>query len=410
MDFPRFPDPPLAIVHGRVILPRQVIAGKAVLIAKGKILGIQPEENLSPEITRFDAGGRYVSPGLVDIHTHGALGRSFNEPLEEAWQVITAANAQRGVTSLLATLAVAPIEELIECLALARRWRMNPSAGAQVLGVHAEGPYINPAQAGAQNPKNIRSPDDGTAGQILEYADVLTMMTYAPELPGAIALTDRLIELGIVPAAGHSAARDADVLAAMEHGLRHTVHIWSSQSSVVREGPWRKAGLLEASLAFDALSAEVIADNRHLPPTLMRLAYKCKGPDRLCAVSDATLAAGWPDGTRFEFCGLECEVRSGVAMLLDRTSFAGSTTLLNQMIPILTHEVGMPLAEAVRMASLTPARVIGQDQTKGSLAAGKDADLVIFDDDFQAVGTMIAGRWVYPGPAISEGVEAGGHG
>jgi N-acetylglucosamine-6-phosphate deacetylase len=267
--------------------------------------------------------------------------------------------------------------------------------------VHAEGPYISLAQAGAQNPKNVRSPDDGSVEQLVEYADVLPMMTYAPELPGALALTDRLAALGIVPAAGHSAARDTDVLAAMEHGLRHTVHVWSSQSTVVREGPWRKPGLLEATLAYDGLTAEVIADNRHLPPTLMKLAYKCKGPDRLCAVSDATLAAGWPEGTLFEFVGMQAEVHSGVAMLADRTSFAGSTTLLNQMIPILVCEAGIPLAEAVRMASLTPARVIGHDQTKGSLEAGKDADLALFDDEFHAVATMIGGEWVFQATSVS---------
>ena len=139
----------------------------------------------------------------------------------------------------------------------------------------------------------------------------------------------------------------------------------------------------------------MIADQRHLPPTLMRLAYKCLGADRLCAVSDATSGAGLPEGTRFRMGGMEYEVYDGVGMLLDHSAFAGSTTLLGQMVPILRDALGIPLAEAVRMASLTPARVIGVDDRKGSLAAGKDADIVVFEDDFTVWRTMIAGRWVH---------------
>jgi N-acetylglucosamine-6-phosphate deacetylase len=173
------------------------------------------------------------------------------------------------------------------------------------------------------------------------------------------------------------------------------IHLWSGQSSTVREGPWRKPGLLEAALVFEGLTAEMIADNKHLPPTLMKLAYKCLGADRLCAVSDATNGAGLPEGTHFDMGEMEYEVREGVGMLLDRSAFAGSTTLLNQMLPILTQVVGIPLLEAVRMASLTPARIIGLDGRKGSLAAGKDADIAIFEEDFRAWRVMIGGRWAY---------------
>jgi len=220
-------------------------------------------------------------------------------------------------------------------------------------------------------------------------------MTYAPELPGSLALTARLDRLGIVPAAGHSSARDEDVAAAMEAGLRHIIHLWSGQSSTVREGPWRKPGLLEASLVFDGLTAEMITDNKHLPPTLMKLAYKCLGPDHLCVISDATSGAGLPEGARFRMGEMEYQVHDGVGMLLDHTAFAGSTTLVNEMIPILTQAVGVPMVEAVRMAALTPARVIGLDDRKGSLEGGKDADISVFEEDFTAWRTMIGGRWAY---------------
>ena len=163
----------------------------------------------------------------------------------------------------------------------------------------------------------------------------------------------------------------------------------------MREGPWRKPGLLEVSLVYEGLTVEMISDNKHLPPTLMKLAYKCIGPDRLCIVSDATSGAGLPEGARFRMGNMEYEVHDGVGMLFDRTAFAGSTTLVNEMIPIVVEHVGVPLVEAIRMASLTPARAIGVADRKGSIEPGKDADLAVFNDDFTAWRTMIYGRWVY---------------
>ena len=385
----------LALINGRVILPQEMVTGKAVVVEGQKIAGLVAADSLGAEVEKIDVGGRYIAPGLIDIHIHGALGHTFNEPTEEAFATITEENARRGVTSLLATVAAAPIPDMVRCLEFCRQWMGELHEGAQVLGVHLEGPYFSLAKKGALDPQNIRTPDDGTPDILLEHHDVLKMMSYAPELPGALELTARLTRLGIVPAAGHSSATDEDVLAAMKAGLRHIIHVWSGQSSTVREGPWRKPGLLEATLVFDQLTAEMIADNKHLPPTLMKLAYKCIGADRLCIVSDATSGTGMAEGTRFRMGEMEYEVHDGVGMVLDRTSFAGSTTLVNQMVPILTDAVGVPLAEAVRMATLTPARVIGLDDGKGSLEAGKEADLAIFADDFTAWRTMIGGRWVY---------------
>jgi N-acetylglucosamine-6-phosphate deacetylase len=274
----------------------------------------------------------------------------------------------------------------------------RPRAGGQVLGAHLEGPYFCLDQKGAQDPANIRNPDDGTPDMLLEYHDIIKIMAYAPELPGALELTARLARLGIVPAAGHSCAKEEDVRMAMQAGLRHVIHVWCSQSTTVREGLWRKPGLFEASLAFDGLTVEMICDNKHLSPTHMKLVYKCVGPDNLCVISDATSGAGQPEGSRFRMGSMEYEVYNGVGVVLDHTVFAGSTTLVNQMIPILTDKVGIPLVEAIRMASLTPARVIGIADRKGSVETGKDADLAIFEADFTAWRTMIGGEWVYAHP------------
>lgn len=400
MEKPQEPKGLFAIVNGRVILPDRVETNKAVVVEGGKIKGIEDTGALADGLQKIDAAERYVTPGLIDIHTHGALGHTFNEATGDAFRVITEENARSGVTSLLATFATASIPDLVRGLNASREWMSVPHTGAQVLGVHLEGPYFSHDQRGAQDPQHLRTPDDGSADALLQHSDIIRIMSFAPELPGALELTRRVAQLSIVPAAGHSSARDEDLLAALEIGLRHTIHIWSGQSSTVREGPWRKPGLLEATLTYKGFTAEMIADNKHLPATLMKLAYKCLGADRLCVVSDATNGAGLPDGSFFKMAELEYLVEDGVAMTLDRKSFAGSTTLINRMVPILTHVVGVPLVEAVRMASLTPARVIGWDDRKGSLKAGKDADIAIFDEDFTACGVMSNGKWIIAPPAV----------
>ena len=264
--------------------------------------------------------------------------------------------------------------------------------GARVLGAYLESPYINVAQKGALDASCVRAANDGSANALLQYADILRVFMLAPELPGALDLVEALNSAGIVPAAGHTMAHDTHVAAAMQVGLRHVTHLWSAMSMVVREGPWRKPGVLEAALTFDGLTAEIIADNRHLPPTLMRLAYKCLGPDRLCAVSDALAGAGLPEGSAYTMGGMSYDVQDGVGMMLDRSSFAGSATLLPQMLPVLIDVVGIPVAEAVRMTTLTPARIIGVDGDSGSLEAGERADLVVFDDAF-AGHVMLGGEW-----------------
>lgn len=383
----------IALINGRVILPGSVAEGLTVLVENGRIRDVLAGPGTgSAEV--FDLDGRYLSPGLVDIHIHGALHRWFNEPDDDAFATITSENLRHGVTSLLATLATAPIDDLVACLETSRRWMDQPRAGAQVLGVHVEGPYFSREFSGAQDPASLRTPDDGSVDALLAHHDVIRMMSYAPELPGSMALTERLGELGVVAAAGHSACRDSQFLDARAAGLSHVIHLWSAQSTTVKEGPYRMPGLLEASLAHDGHTAEIIADGRHLPPTLMRLAYRCFGPDRLCIVSDATAGAGLPDGTTFGLGTMRYVVQDGVGMRLDGVSFAGSSTLLNQMVALVTSDLGWSVAEAVRMASLTPARVIGVADRKGSIEVGKDADLVVFEDDFQAARVMVGGEWV----------------
>src|SRR3972149_1062971 len=385
---------PFALINGRVILADRIVEGLAVVMSHGKIESLVPRQQLSSGIAQVDAAGRWITPGLIDVHTHGALGHTFNEPTEEAFSTILAENLRRGVTGLVATVGAAPFAEMKEIFNFERQWMADPHSGTPLLGVHLESPYINPVQAGALDRASLRLPSDGSAELLLENADVLRVCVLAPELPGAAELTTQLTERGVIVAAGHSMAKEQDILAAMQAGLRHVTHLFSAMSTTVREGPWRKPGLLETALVNSGLTVEMIADNRHLPPTLMKLAYKAIGPDRLMAVSDALSGAGLPEGAHFRMGSMEYEVADGGGEKFDRRAFAGSTTLLNQMIPVLTDVVGIPLWEAIRMVSLNPARLLGMDAHKGSIEAGKDADLAIFNPDFSAWRVMIAGQWV----------------
>ncbi len=383
--------PNLALINGRIVLPDRIVTDRALLVADGRITGLARPGDLGADTPAFDAGGRWIAPGLVDIHIHGALRHTFNEPDAAAWATITAENLRRGTTALLATFA--PTPNLTEGLAFCREWMAAERGGAQVLGAYLESPYVNVAQKGALDASCVRAANDGSAAALLAYADILRVFMLAPELPGALELVAALNAAGVTPAVGHSNAHDTDVLAAMRAGLRHVTHLWSAMSTVVREGPWRRPGVLEAALTFDGLTAEMIADNRHLPPTLMRLAYKCLGPDRLCAVSDALAGAGLPEGSTYVMGGMSYEVRDGVGMMFDRSAFAGSATLLPQMLPVLMDVVGIPPVEAFRMATLTPARIIGADADRGSLEPGKRADIVLFDDAFAAPRVMLGGAW-----------------
>jgi N-acetylglucosamine-6-phosphate deacetylase len=388
----------IAITNGRVVFPDRVEEGMAVLVESGRISGIAGPDDVPADADMIDAGGRYVTPGLVDIHIHGAQGVTFNDGTREAIATIAEACGKRGVTTIVATTSTASVEELETALACIREWSSTPGTGSRIAGAHVEGPYFSMEQRGAQDPKNIRNPDDGTVDRLLAYRDVIRTMTFAPELPGALELTERLVDLGIVAAMGHSSAIDSEVEAAVAKGATHAIHLWSGQSTTVRHGAWRKPGILEASLASDTLTGEIIADNKHLPPTLMKMAWKCLGPDRLCMVSDATSGAGLPEGSTFTMGAMTYVVEGGVGMMLDHSAFAGSTTLLNEMVAIAIRHIGVEVHEAVRMASLTPSRVVGLDSHKGSIEPGKDADLVLYDDDFTPHQVMIGGEWY---PAVS---------
>jgi N-acetylglucosamine-6-phosphate deacetylase len=316
------------------------------------------------------------------------------EASPEAFETICRHHAAGGTTGLCLTTIAAPLEQLLAVIDAAREYRRGEPRGARVLGVHIEGPYFSLEKRGAHLPGMLRNPDPAEWRRLLEHADVITQMTLAPELPGALALIEALAEAAIIPSVGHSDAWDEDVAAAFAHGLRHATHTYNCMSASRRRGPYRAAGVLEYVLSEPGILCEAIADGRHISPTLLHLLCRAKGVDGIALITDATAGAGLPAESRFMLGETPCVVRDEVALTENGTTLAGSTSSMIRGVRTMVEVCEVPLVEAVRMASLNPARALKIDGRKGSIVAGADADLVVLTPDLTVRETWVGGRVV----------------
>jgi N-acetylglucosamine-6-phosphate deacetylase len=374
--------------NARLIFPDGIRDGLEVVVENGKIADICERSSAGEAI---DLRGNYLAPGFIDLHIHGALGRDTMEATPEAFRAIGDYHASGGTTSLLLTTVTAPIAEIVKVLQAVRGAR---SELKQIAGVHVEGPFISQKRAGAQRAEFIRDPETHLIDQLLTFADVIKIMTVAPELPGALGLIDRLRLHKIIVSGGHSDATDIEARAAAEYGMRHVTHTFNAMSSARREGIYREAGLLEFALSEPDIVCELIADGHHVSPTLMKMLYRAKGPRGICLVTDATAGAGLPAGTEFTLSGRRCVVGDGVCLLSDRSALAGSASRMIDLVRVMVNQVGVPLHEAVAMATANPARSLGLS-AKGRLKPGADADFVILSRDLEVRRTLIAGERIF---------------
>jgi N-acetylglucosamine-6-phosphate deacetylase len=386
-----------AILGGPIATRDGVVDGCAVVVRGTRIDALVGEHSVPQEMPRFDVGGRLVTPGLIDVHMHGALGHSFGAPAPEAHPIIMRYLLSQGVTSVQPTLSTTTPARLLS--QLERLAGLDRGAGeAQMLGLHLEGPFLAPAQRGAHPLDLLQVPTAAVVDRILEHRDQIGMMTLAPEIEGGLDLVTTLVDAGVAVALGHSDADAGAFRAALDRGATHLTHLWSGQSNVHRIGPWRQPGMVELSLASEDLTAEVIADGAHLPPELLEIARRCLG-DRLCVVSDSIEAAGLPEGTHFSDGNVHCVVQESVSMVVGEDSFAGSVTQVNRMLHHLGTNLGWSVQELVAMTTAAPARAAGVSSSKGTLAPGYDADISVFDADFGCFAAMVAGDWEY-GPFV----------
>ncbi len=344
-----------------------------------------------------DGGGNYLSAGFIDIHVHGGGGHDFMDGTDEAFVGAMASHMAHGTTSIVPTTLTAEDEELFEVFECARRVKASANASKlpEILGLHLEGPYVDPVMAGAQDPKYIKVPSDLSWKRIVEAAQGdLLIWTVAPELEGAAEMCESLKDSGIIFSAGHSSAKYSDTLRAIKSGYTMATHLYSSMSTIIRENGYRVPGLLEASLLHDEICVEVIADGLHLPTELLKLIVKTKGIGRICLVTDAMRGAGMPDGEYLLGSlkrGQLVSVFDGIAHMPDGISFAGSVCTADRLIRTMTKKAGVSLADAVTMLTENPAREIGVADRKGSLKVGFDGDIVIFDDDINIKSVWVRG-------------------
>jgi N-acetylglucosamine-6-phosphate deacetylase len=396
----------IVIRNGTLLTPRDEIKDGVIVVQGSKIVDVGQRGTVQEpaEATVIDAGGDIIVPGLIDIHVHGSKGADVLDATPEALQTMSVFFVAHGVTAFVATMVTAPPADLLAGLENVRSVMQNGGLpGAELLGVHQEGPFLNPAEKGCHPIELLVPPTPERYEPYLEYADVLSSMALAPELDGAVDLIRALCGAGVVAAAGHTTGVHHELLPGIDAGLSHAVHCFCNMGTLRRAGAGhdqplkRVAGAVETILYDDRVTTELIGDGWHVGDTLMKLAIKAKGVERVCWVTDAMTAAGMPPGQYF-IGGVEAIVEHGIARLPDNTAYASSVTTLDVCVRNGVERVGLDLRDSVRMATLTPATVMGVADRKGSLEAGKDADVAIMDAHANVRLTMARGQVVYRAP------------
>ncbi|MDR1746749.1 MAG: N-acetylglucosamine-6-phosphate deacetylase [Tannerella sp.] len=346
----------------------------------------------------LDAEGNYVSSGFIDLHTHGAGGYDFMDNTVEAYLRVAETHARYGTTALLPTTVTCPTEELFRTFEVYKEAKAKNMNGAAFLGLHLEGPYFAYNQKGAQDPEYLKTPDPKEYNAILAASNDIVRWSIAPELDGALELASVLRKRNILVSLGHTDAIYEDVMKAYKAGFTHVTHFYSAMLGVTRKNAYRYAGAVEAAYMIDDMTVEIIADGIHLPKALLQFICRFKGVDKIALCTDSMRAAGMPDGEYLlggQEKGRMIIVEDNVAKLPDRSAFAGSVATADRLIRTMVKMAGVSLPDAVRMMTLNPARILGIEATKGSLAPGKDADLVVFDKDLSVKKTLIKGKIIH---------------
>ncbi|WP_316812687.1 N-acetylglucosamine-6-phosphate deacetylase [Pedobacter heparinus] len=391
------------IVNGKIITPYRIMDRGTLLVKEGKIAQISESDIQAADAVEIDARGNYVSPGFIDIHIHGGGGHDFMDGNETAFLKIAETHARYGTTAMVPTTLTSTREELLNTLDIYKEADKKNTMGAKFLGMHLEGPYFSPDQRGAQDARFIRNPDPKEYKAIIAYSDVIKRWSAAPELPGAIPFGQYLKSKGIIAAMAHTDAIYEEALEGFENGYTLATHLYSCMSGVTRRNAYRYAGVIESAYLIDEMDVEIIADGIHLPAALLQLVYKIKGAAKTALITDAMRGAGMPPGDSILGninTGMKVIVEDGVAKLPDRSAFAGSVATTDRLVRTMISMGRVPLIEAIRMISSTPANIMGIAHSTGALVEDKQADIVIFDDNINIQMTMVNGQQIYTNSEI----------
>ena len=386
----------IVFLNAKLVLKDGLVQNGFLAVENGLIIDIG-DMAAAPETQgdTVDCKGQYLAPGFIDLHTHGAGGYDFMDGSPR--DIIGAARTHmaHGTTGLLPTTLACNDEDLYAFFDAYFQAGHVTENMPHLLGIHLEGPYFAVEHKGAQPECSIRDPDPKHYLKIFEYAKgTIKRWSFAPELPGAIEMSQWLKDSGVLLSAAHTCATYDQMKTAFEHGVASLTHFYSGMSTIVRVNGHRKLGVIESAYLLDGFAVEIIADGIHLPPELLRLILRCKNHDEIFLCTDSMRGAGMPDGKymlgpkKNNYAAL---VENGIAVLPDRGAFAGSVATADRLIRVMVYQAGLPVWEAVKMITITPARLIGLDRLTGSLETNKRADLVIFDEDITVKAVYVNG-------------------
>ncbi|MEI2692256.1 MAG: N-acetylglucosamine-6-phosphate deacetylase [Anaerolineae bacterium] len=379
----------LYITNATIYTPTQRIERGAVLTDGGRIVAAGPAEHLPcpPDAQVIDADGLLLTPGFIELQFNGGFGQDFTDDPTAIWPV-AAQLPQHGVTAFLPTIITAPLEKSALGRRIVTEGRPTDYRGAMPLGLHIEGPFLNPAKKGAHNPNYLRLPTlDAVADWSPETG--VRLVTLAPELPGALEVIEALSSRGILVSTGHSMATYDQAVAGFDAGARYGTHLFNAMPNLLHREP----GLPGALLTDDRPTVGLIADGIHTHPAIVKLVWQVLGPQRLNLVTDAMAALGMPPGKHL--LGDYVVTVDGVSCRLADGTLAGSILAMDEALRNLIAFTGCTLEEALQTMTTTPARAIGLEHERGQVAPGFIADLVLLSPDLHVRGTVVDGELVY---------------
>ena len=361
------------IINGEILTPQGWLKDGSVLVSDGKILEVTNSDLAVIGAKVIDAKGMYIVPGYVSMHSHGGGGHDFTEATPEAFQAATEAHLKHGATTIFPTLSSSSFDTIRQAVETCEQ--LMAAGNGQIQGLHIEGPYLNRKMAGKQWEDCLKDPDAAEYLPLLDSTTCIKRWDISPELPGAHEFAHETTSRGILTAITHTEAEYDEIKAAYQAGFTHAAHFYNAMPGFHKRREYKYEGTVESVYLTDPMTVEVIADGIHLPATILKLVYKVKGVEKTCLVTDALKYAAY-DG---EVDDPRYIIENGVCKLADHSSLAGSIATMDKLVQVMAFKANIPVADAIRMASETPANIIGIGDRKGTLQRGKDADILILD-------------------------------
>ncbi len=377
------------IVNGRILTPKGWLEGGSVIIEDNKIKAVSNIDLHIVNAEIIDAKGCYVVPGGIDLHTHGGGGRDFIEGSEDAFRAAVNAHMKHGTTTIYPTLSSSTIPSIEAACQVCQK--LMAEENSPVLGLHIEGSYINPKQAGAQNPVLIKAPLPDEYETLLNKYSCIKRWDVAPELQGSVEFITECRKHGVLTALTCTRATYEDVVAAHDAGLSHAAHFYNAMPVVYKEHEFKVPGTVESVYALQDMTVEVIADGIHVPPVMLNVVYQIKGVEKTALITDSLAYAASEGNVSSEPSVI---LEDGVCKLADHSALAGSIATMDVLIRTCIHRAEIPMVDVFRMVSETPAKIMGIFDRKGSIEEGKDADIMMFDDDIDLTYVMQMGNVV----------------